>query len=346
MNEQQQATKNASKLLTQKVETKLLAVCEVTGIAITLEAPAIGYAMEYTNPIVSPKNFLPLAELPFPILSKFEAPILAGLVLAILKNWDMIEENTATLSAAEQNLLLQSVPPYSLINYLRFFAKSLSSSKSAYSYLPKLSIQPKLVSESKAATLANTLKEHQTACAEILYPQKDKEELHSIYEEVEEIHEAKNAQHNKRIAEAILRARRTKEAQQKASLVEGRKILKELKEESILSDKFLSFLSILLSGDYLVTAEESTKQRAIQVLAKHQLPSCIALIKIIKEPCFSSTVESLFVHEKDVEVEEELEAVEQEEVKKTPANSIAATLKAKLAAMNAGLTKHSLVGDN
>lgn len=331
MNEIQYATKCASKLLTQKVETKLLAVCDVTGIAITIEAPAIGYALQYTNPIASPSNFLQLVELPFSTLAKFEPCILAGLVLAVLKNWDMIEETPASFTAAEQNLLLQTVPPYTLISYIRFMARNLSIYKRAYSYLPKLSLTTRAEGEKFYSNFTQKLTTHHKDCYEKLYPTKDVEELSDIYDEVDRIAAVKSAIQKKTVAEAILRARRTKEAQQKASLIEGRKLLKQLKESSPLSDKFLSFLSILLSGDYLVTAEEATKERAIQALAKHQLPLCNQLIKVLKEPCFKATAESIFAHEDDIEVEETLEAVEEEEVK--PTNPLAALLKAKLAAM-------------
>ena len=321
----------ASKLLTKRVETKLLAVCDITGIALTIDAPAIGYAMDYTSPLSEPRNFLPLASLPLHTLQAFEAPILAGLTLAILKNWNILEEDIASLHATQQNLLLQTVPPIVLISYLRFFASTLSTHKDAYSYLPRLSIHPKLEGEPKSITLATTLINHQNQCKNILYPQKDVVELAGIYKEVDSIESHKVHQRSREIAEAILRARRTKEAQQKASLVEARKILKSLTTASILSDKFLSFLKVLLSGDYLLTAEEDTKQRAIAVLERYQTAACKRLATILADQSIANKEESIFSNKDDMVVEEELEAVEDEKPKSPLSVLLATRLAASLA---------------
>ena len=321
----------ASKLLTKRVETKLLAVCDITGIALTIDAPAIGYAMDYTSPLSEPRNFLPLASLPLHTLQAFEAPILAGLTLAILKNWNILEEDIASLHATQQNLLLQTVPPIVLISYLRFFASTLSTHKDAYSYLPRLSIHPKLEGEPKSITLATTLINHQNQCKNILYPQKDVVELAGIYKEVDSIESHKVHQRSREIAEAILRARRTKEAQQKASLVEARKILKSLTTASILSDKFLSFLKVLLSGDYLLTAEEDTKQRAIAVLERYQTADCKRLATILADQSIANKEESIFSNKDDMVVEEELEAVEDEKPKSPLSVLLATRLAASLA---------------
>jgi len=330
-NQQAFAIGQASKLLTKRVETKLLAVCDITGIALTIDAPAIGYAMDYTSPLSEPRNFLPLASLPLHTLQAFEAPILAGLTLAILKNWNILEEDIASLHATQQNLLLQTVPPIVLISYLRFFASTLSTHKDAYSYLPRLSIHPKLEGEPKSITLATTLINHQNQCKNILYPQKDVVELAGIYKEVDSIESHKVHQRSREIAEAILRARRTKEAQQKASLVEARKILKSLTTASILSDKFLSFLKVLLSGDYLLTAEEDTKQRAIAVLERYQTAACKRLATILADQSIANKEESIFSNKDDMVVEEELEAVEDEKPKSPLSVLLATRLAASLA---------------
>jgi len=328
------AIDQASKLLTKRVETKLLAVCDITGIALTIDAPAIGYAMDYTSPLSEPRNFLPLASLPLHTLQAFEAPILAGLVLAVLKNWNILEEDIAALHATQQNLLLQTIPPLVLISYLRFFASSLSTHKDAYSYLPRLSLHPKLEGEHRSITLATTLINHQNQCKNILYPQKDVVELASIYKEVDSIESHKVHQRSRVIAEAILRARRTKEAQQKASLIEARKILKTLASASILSDKFLSFLKILLSGDYLLTAEESTKQRAIIVLERYQIAGCKRLAAILADQSIVNKEESIFSNEDDIAIEEELEALEEEKPKSSLSVLLATRLAASLAHKN------------
>ena len=118
----------ASKLLSKEVETKLLAICKVTGIAITIEAPAIkGFALEYTNPLSLQENFLKIASLPSSTLAEFPQNILAGILLAVYKHHSLLN---CPLSAAAQNLSLQSVHPTVLIDSLNYFA-SLSERKAA-----------------------------------------------------------------------------------------------------------------------------------------------------------------------------------------------------------------------
>lgn len=298
----------ASKLLCEKVESKLLSVCSITGIAISIETPAIeGFALTYQNPLSEPQNFLAIASLPVQTLSKLEAPILSGIYLGIAKYYEILD---CPMTAAAQNLSLQSVHPLILIDSIKFYASALPEFKRLET-LPKFNLLQTDTNGLAYASVTAKVKAAQIAIKERVYPVQENKELAAIYGEVSEIQF--NKQQAERVAASILRARKSKAVYQTEQLKAARKIVKELAEQGILSDKFLSFLKLLLSGDTLLNAEVETKERAIRALAKHQNSSCIALIAILRDAKISNLQESIFAQQNDMEVEEELREVEAEE---------------------------------
>lgn len=302
----------AASLLVSKVETKLLAICSITGIAITIEAPAIlNLALEYDNPLADSKNFLQLASLPFKQLEAFEPSILAGLLLAVYKHFELLE---CPLSSAAQNLSLQSCPKSLLIECLKFYS-SLTSKQSKL--LAHFNLKPKDENELQKSTLSDVIKTKKESDLSLIYPPAIAPFLDDTYNEVEGIRRFKAAEDKKLFNAAIQRARKSKEKTQQELLTKGRKITKSLITESILSDKLVEFLKLLFSSDYLLTAEQELKDRIIKALTKHEgNKNCLDLIKILKDSIFTNKVESLFSDEEDEVIAEELEVVEKTEERK------------------------------
>jgi hypothetical protein len=303
-------SKQASNLLVEKVETKLLAICSITGIAITLEVPAIeGIAMEYENPIARAENFLKVSSLPTEQIKKFPQSILAGILLAIYKHSNLIEDR---MSSAAQNLSLQSVHPTILIESIKFFSciERIEDNK----YFPRLSLTPKDEAEMQKSSVTNVIKAYYKDCYAIRFPAFKQKELEEINSELAGITIYKKLTNTKKVAESILRARKTKEAAQKELLVRGRKLVRELAEQKILSEKLVSFLKVLFTGDYLLTAELGLKDRISKALLKHEgNQKALELVRIINDNANKNDLDSIFKKEEDEEVEEGLQEVEEEQ---------------------------------
>lgn len=324
-----QSNKLASRLLCNKVETKLLAICPITGIAITVESPAIeGFALEYKNPLSLKNNFLSLSELPNKQLLSLEPVILAGILLAILKDNELMR---CPLSSAAQNLSLQSIFPATLVESIKFFSSTafystLESKRKLlkkilvkdwddepeyrkgidFDAFPLLSLSPKDVEDISKSSISNVVKNYKEACDKILFPRKESIDLEDTYDEIDSLLSTAKDTRTKEQREAINRAKRTKEASQKALLQTGRKLLRTLIEANIMSDKLTAFLKILFTGDYLLNAEAPMKQRLAAALLKHLNPEASALARIIIDKDASNDMTSIFPILPDTETTEEV----------------------------------------
>lgn len=314
-----------SNTLLNKVESKLLSTCRITGISLAVELPAIdGFTLSMENPIAMPENFLAIAALPHRSLSALEAPLLAGIYLAIVKHYELLE---CELSAAQQNLLLQKVHGNTLIDSIKFYSINLAGYHKIGS-LVRFSLVPKDEIEVLPSTTADLVSAQLMRIKTKLFPAAEKKELTQIYSEVSRLQQGRAD----RVAKAILRARRSKASQQTEGLREARKLIKLLKEGKILSDKFLSFLDNLFYKDTLLNAEQETRDRVLVALKKHQNVTCIKLAAIIKSPVMTNTVESIFAQENDLEIEEDLKEVEaMEDQRREEGQNSALSLKEKLA---------------
>lgn len=333
-----------AKTLSSRVESKLLATCPITGISLALEAPALkGYTLTYTNPLAQLVNFLPIAtEINYKELEKFDKNILAGLVLAVLKHWDIIESHEQ--SAVEQNILLQQVAPFYLIRYLRFMAVSLSTNTNAYKYLPKVVLEEKDATESHPSAIYHVLQAHYASCDTILNPPKEVLEVQAIHKELAE-YQLKEGK-ARRIAEAIIRARRTKEAEQVALLKEARKLLSIVAELPVVNPKLVAFVTQILRKDTILTVEVTMKEKAATALNKLNCPEAMQLARILLDRKLSSPEDSLFAQDNDVEIAELSVVAEQSPIISVPettslANILKAKLEAKLEAMRARLANTS-----
>lgn len=314
-----------SNTLLHKVEYKLLSTCRITGISLAIELPAIeGFTLELDNPIAMPENFLAIAALPHKTLFSMEAPLLAGIYLAIVKHYELLD---CPMPAAQQNLQVQKVHPNTLIDSIKFYAINLEGYPKIGS-LARFSLEGKDELEPLPSTTADLIAAQLTRVRSHLFPIVEKRELAQIYSEVSRIQQGSAD----RIAKAILRARKSKASQQTEGLREARKLIRILKEGKILSDKFLSFLDNLFYQDTLLNAEQETKNRVLVALGKHQNVTCIKLAAILKNPVMTNTVESIFAQENDLEIQEDLKEVEVvEEQQRVEGQNSTLSLKEKLA---------------
>lgn len=299
---------------------KTVIACEETGIVLELLAPKIpNIALTWASPFTTPENFLGVAKLEYNILVSLDRQILAGILIAVLKHWELLESR----DAVAENKLLQSIPNHNLITYIRFFSGLIEGRK--YSYLPRVAISPRLEGEPHTASTFHTMEGYYKKCREILFPTRETAELERIYDEVDMIQRGK-------LAEAMIRARKARKVQQKKLLATGKKLISSM--EYRLPEKVASFLKLLFKKDYLKTAEQETKDRAIAILGKFRgIEGSQKLAAIIKNPIFNAG--STLSDEDDIEIEEELEGAE----KVTPSSPLAAKLHALIAAKKAAKQK-------
>lgn len=328
---QYKVTDAASKLLTQRVETKLLAVCNVTGIAVTIDAPAIpGLCLEYTNPLAHSQNFLSLADQPASTLHTLESPILAGLLLAIMNRWELL---VGEESSAERNLLLQRLPPASLIQFIKFFAANLSTDRAKYSSLPRFHLQSKEVGREGTSTTYASLKAYVDTCRNILcYTATEKEaKLDALYALVEVAHNKNLSLHEKMLADAKKKAARSLQQVREDNLKRARTLTKELMSTELLSDKLAHLLKTVLSGDTIFTIEATTRSRICEALRKRNNAQCNELASIISNHVMNNEKETLFCQPTDVEIAEDIQQVEAEQQQQAAPRSLADILKARMA---------------
>lgn len=300
----QSAKRKAAKLLASKIETKILEICPITGIALTIEIPYIeGIVLEYYNPLAKYKNFIKFAELPTQKLQHLDQNILAGLVLATLNFHNLLKTKH---TIPEINLNLQSVHPLSLIEAFKFYASIPPDNKKV---LPKINIELKDETERQKSSINDVLKAHVEACKSVLY--EEKVNLAILYNEVERIAAEKLLKSKKE--KAIERARRTKIALQREAINEAKKYIAILKKNDTINQTIISYCEKLFDGmpPYIMVAEQETKNRIATTLAIYPYEEAAALRKIIIGEAFSQNPEMLFIQDNDLEMEEELQVVEQ-----------------------------------
>lgn len=310
--------KFARKLVTlhaKEIQKKTLAVCPITGITISLNVPALYnqegtlIALKYTNPLTEPENFLKFAELPTSELLKLEQPILAGILLAILNHFHLIEDK---LSSVEKNLLLQKVHPLTLIKNIKFFSRLQIT---RIRKLPKLAFS---VEECKNSTTTDVLNNYRNCVNEIVYEcDEDKIKAEQLYKRADEAYKQKlseivQSEENIR-KEAIRRAQATREQLQHELLVKGRKLIRELSKQSDVSENVINYLRTLFTKDFILVAADSMRQTAIKVLEKYShIEECNELCNIIKNPIMNNHVGEFYCGQQDLEAEEESMIVQHE----------------------------------
>jgi hypothetical protein len=309
------------KLLSLKIEEKQLAICEITGIAISVNIPSLeGYAMEYTNPLASSKNFLPISQLSSKELLKFEPVILSGILLAVLKHHSLIE---SPLSSAQQNIYLQEVFPPLLVQSIKFFSSChLHTSKVIREIFPHESLSPKIDTIGKS-TPTDVLKNYYQACHSILFTIQTSPIPSTITNELKTIQSINDIKKK----EAVIRANRSREAAQKELMTRGRKLVTELAKMEILSDNLIKLLRVVFKEFTLLSVEQNIRTRICIALAKHQVIEAKELIAIISDKDAVSIKDSIFVQSADEQIAEDIRKAERDEL---PKLSIREILAAKL----------------
>ena len=133
-----------------------LAVCDITGITISLNVPAIhNFVLEYSNPYSIFANAHKIADLPYKDQVKIPATILAGSLLTLLNHYELINDH---LSALERNLILSNVPVHSICNAMRLL---ITSTKLRLRTYPHLSLDQQ---EEQYASINDVLKNWIEVC--------------------------------------------------------------------------------------------------------------------------------------------------------------------------------------
>ncbi len=325
--------------LPAKLTSSILAPCEITGISIKVEIPFIeGFALIYTNPLAYFQNFQPIASLPALTLVKYEKSILAGILLAAMKQRELLQiDNEVSLTSVEQNILLQSLSPTKLVDFLKFF---ILIDKKKSLLLPRLALADKADTELQKSSLLNLMDSYVRTCKDILFPiySPKEDEIEKLTNRAEQIILGKLSSKNLAIQRAVNEAKKTKALLQSESLTRGRKIIKELSTSSNLSDKLLGFCKILFQGETLLTTESSVKERIATALQKHAGDAlALELSRIVMNPVMSSEADSIFPTEETREEQEENEG----ELKEVEAEQSVLSLKERIAlikAKKAGVT--------
>lgn len=116
-------------LRTEKIERKYcsLAICEITGIVITIGIPELPFPLTYENPIAKARNALKIANLS----EKHSLPndILAGTILSLLSALSLIGDN---LPSQQRNSLLASQSKEVLCEALTGIAKILAKERNQF----------------------------------------------------------------------------------------------------------------------------------------------------------------------------------------------------------------------
>lgn len=245
-------------------EKKLLAVCEITGLAITIGAPACSLAMEYKNPLAEIKNILSLIE--GKALHSLENEILAGILLALLKRSNLIE---GKLSSVEQNAILQTASRKTLIDSIELLARI---SKNKALICPRLSLDSHILIEDK--TFENVL----VSKLLINFLSIIKERLFGeIY---------LDSSRTSALTFTSFTSPKTKKGgtaltpEVKAEL---RNRIEALKEENTVSDKILSLLKISLTGDNLLSllADGGIGDKIIEKLKLYDSAASISVVEAL-----------------------------------------------------------------
>ncbi len=111
-------SKTLHKLLVAKQAT---AVCEITGLTITMDIPAIPSKnlLTYKNPLAIPMNAIGIAKLSYKDHSTMPVEVLAGTVLSLMSHYSLIRDK---LSAIQRNEILSHCSHYSLSSFLSLIA--------------------------------------------------------------------------------------------------------------------------------------------------------------------------------------------------------------------------------
>lgn len=244
---------------------KLLAVCEITGISITVSLPACTAVMDYRNPLADMKNIVSLLQREEEVM-KLPQEILAGMLLASLKRRGLIESH---LSSVEQNILLQNATPLSLIKTLLLFVRI---TKEQATILPHFTVDSQLIVDEskKESTVTNLINSYSSTVQTILFP-------------------AQYLDSSRTIATTFTTSTTTKITKAKTVLTQEvkatiRKLISILKEENVAAPKLIEILLLSIQGENLLglMAKDGIGNKVIAALERYQTPTSLELAMSLK----------------------------------------------------------------
>lgn len=154
--------KSISSLLSLRNET--FAVCPITGIPYTISFPCLGLDFSYKSPFASHKNLKKICEVESTELKKLPKVTLAGIVLAIMKERQLIEENH--IPSFQANTYFQLISSHSLTMAVKFF---YAIEEKKIDILPRFALSS-ISFEVEYSSTTNMLENYIKACKDILHP--------------------------------------------------------------------------------------------------------------------------------------------------------------------------------
>ncbi|EKD22439.1 MAG: hypothetical protein ACD_86C00003G0002 [uncultured bacterium] len=302
-------------------------LCPITGILTELRIPTLpnNIILEAQNPLSFATNTFKIAALPDSELDKLESSLLAGILLSLYTHNNLLDSK---LSAEENNLLLQTVAKKILIASIKYFStpstlqllkesrrikKSIQAMNNDFNrlYCPMIAIQlEETAHENKGVTIQSQVHQFRMDVKQFLTPASTDEIVDSIYDEVDRINKNKLI-----IDKARNRADKTRSIEQKEFLREARKLRISLNDRAIISPALNNYLSLLFTGDTILTADKTLMDKAVAALKGRNNPDCNRIVTIINNPIFSpASLDELFIEESgnilDIEMAEEAEGIE------------------------------------
>ena len=252
---------NRSSIIYRKLSlsTLQLAVCEVTGLSISLNVPAIpNMALTYQNPFALFANAHKVADLPYKDQCRIHPTILAGCLLTLLNHYELIQDH---LSSLERNIILSSVPIHTICSAMRMI---ITSSKLRLRAYPHISLdQPQELYSSQQDILKNWIE----VCEKPFYFERTTvESTHVISDRTP----------------ASSKQSKNKKATLSSS---ARKTIKTLIDSTIstetLSPKLCTLLKLLGTGNNLIEMHASMKDKLVDKLYNMTSESAHSLAEFI-----------------------------------------------------------------
>ena len=217
-----------------------LAVCNITGILISLDIPFIpNKILTYENPLARIENAREIAYLEYKEQCKISPHILSGVLLTILNHYELIEDH---LSSTERNSILSIIPPYHICELMRFIT---SCSRRRISLFPRLSLASISTEYSQPTQL---LINYIQVCKASTLP--------TLFEDME-ISRAKNLAKIGKVSKLSVESSTRKEIKNLITGIIG---------EGVLSSKVLTILKLVSQGDNLATLNDSLRDKLVDKL--------------------------------------------------------------------------------
>lgn len=254
-----------------------LAVCDITGILISLDIPFIpNKILTYENPLARIENAREIASLEYKEQCKISPHILSGVLLTILNHYELIEDH---LSSTERNSILSTVPPYHICELMRFIT---SCSRRRISLFPRLSLASTSTEYSQPTQLIINYIQVCTAST-----------LPTLFEDME-ISRAKNLAKIGKVSKLSVESSTRKEIK---NLITG------LIGEGVLSPKVITILKLVSQGDNLVTLNDSLRDKLVDKLKTVESDRATRLSVILESSVKNlSSAEQAFKQEYDEEL--------------------------------------------